>query len=201
MGSPLFMMEVSLGQYFQAGGLVVWNKVPILKGVGYASMVMIGLSNTYYIVIIAWTLYYLFSSLWSPLPWSHCDNAWNTAACFEPDSSTSPNASFVPPASEYWNRYVLSITDDLAQPGGIQLHLLVTLFIAWILVYFVIYRGLHQSGKIIWFTATFPYVILAILFGYGISLSGSKDGILYYVTPKWDRLLDSKVRRQEGSWF
>lgn len=69
-------MEVSLGQYFQSGGVSIWNRIPIMKGVGFASMIMIGLCNTYYIVIIAWTLFYMFSSFKSPLPWTlHMDEA------------------------------------------------------------------------------------------------------------------------------
>ncbi len=81
--------------------------------------------------------------------------------------------------------------------GEIQWHLFATLIAAWILVYLVIYRGIHQSGKIIWFTAIFPYVILVILFGYGISLSGAKEGILFYLTPKWHMLKEAKVKARK----
>jgi len=91
------------------------------------------------------------------------------------------------------SRHVLAISEDLAHPGGVQLHLLVTLIIGWLLVYFVIYRGIHQSGKIIWFTATFPYVILFILLGYGCSLSGAGNGLYYYLVPDFGKLADAKV--------
>jgi len=102
MGIPLFLMEVSLGQFFKSGGVAVWNRIPILKGVGYASMVMIGLCNTYYIVIIAWTLYYLYNSFWSPLPWANCDGHWTTDKCHVPDAGHNETTGFVPPASEFW---------------------------------------------------------------------------------------------------
>jgi solute carrier family 6 GABA transporter-like protein 1 len=71
-GIPLFVLEVSLGQYLNTGGIGVWNLVPLFKGIGYASMVMIGLCNIYYIVLIAWTLFYFVASFDQPLPWSHC---------------------------------------------------------------------------------------------------------------------------------
>ena len=35
----------------------------------------------YYNVIIAWTLYYFVRSFSWVLPWSHCENEWNTEAC------------------------------------------------------------------------------------------------------------------------
>jgi hypothetical protein len=37
--------------------------------------------TVYYQVIITWVLYYLGSSFQNPLPWTSCDNAWNTEFC------------------------------------------------------------------------------------------------------------------------
>ena len=65
--------------------------------------------------------------------------------------------------------------------GGIQWELLGCLGLAWLMVYLIVWKGLHQSGKvryifriiilyciylqIIWFTALSPYVVLAVLLG------------------------------------
>ena len=42
-------------------------------------------------------------------------------------------------------------------------------------------------------TATMPYVVLTILLIRGLMLPGSSDGILYYITPRADRLFDPQV--------
>ena len=76
-GIPLFLLEVSVGQYLGVGGMsVVGQLCPILKGVGYSAIVMVFLENVYYIIIVAWTMFYIFNtfySLGSGLPWSSCE--------------------------------------------------------------------------------------------------------------------------------
>lgn len=85
----------------------------LLPGVGYAAAVMSCWMNVYYIVILAWAVYYFFASIGtgtflrtkekrtlSPyfyklapvmfilkfidLPWRTCDNYWNTKYCVTP---------------------------------------------------------------------------------------------------------------------
>ncbi len=45
------------------------------------TVVMSFLLATYYNVIMAWALFYLFSSFTSSLPWETCDNQWNSPNC------------------------------------------------------------------------------------------------------------------------
>ncbi|XP_052668496.1 sodium-dependent proline transporter-like isoform X1 [Harpia harpyja] len=80
MGLPLFLMELSLGQYGAAGPITVWKCCPLLKGIGIAMLIVSSLVSFYYNVIIAWAFYYLGSSFQSPLPWS-CDAPRNVYLC------------------------------------------------------------------------------------------------------------------------
>ena len=59
-----------------------WHYFP---GLGYAMVIVNTLVALYYNVIIAWAIYYFFASMTSQLPWTHCDNGWNTDHCFTSD--------------------------------------------------------------------------------------------------------------------
>ena len=45
----------------------------------------------------------------------------------------------------------------------------------------------------VYFTATFPYLVLCVLLVRGMTLPGSLDGVMFYLTPDWSRLLKAKV--------
>lgn len=47
--------------------------------------------------------------------------------------------------------------------------------------------------QVVYFTATFPYVVLVILLIRGVTLPGAGDGIWYFITPKWEKLTDATV--------
>lgn len=45
-----------------------------------------------------------------------------------------------------------------------------------------------------YFTATFPYVVLFVLFIRGVTLPNASEGIVYYLKPNWARLKEPKVQ-------
>ena len=75
-GVPLFLLEVSIGQYLGVGGMNVIGQIcPIFKGVGYSAIMMVFLENVYYIIIVAWTMFYIaniFYNIGDELPWASC---------------------------------------------------------------------------------------------------------------------------------
>ncbi|CAH1405301.1 unnamed protein product [Nezara viridula] len=202
-GIPLFFQEVAIGQYLGLGGSTfVGQLCPILQGVGYATMTMVFFLDLYYCIIIAWTLFYLINSFtyFPELPWSKCGNPWNTESCYEKQWNVSQvvnitNLTNTSPVEEFWERRMLGMTSGILEIGGIRWELLFCLIIGWVVVYLVICKGIHQSGKVLWFTALFPYVILIILACKAVTLPGAGTGLLYYVTPRWSELLGS------GPWI
>ena len=47
--------------------------------------------------------------------------------------------------------------------------------------------------QVTWFTALFPYVLMFVLLIRGLTLPGSKDGIVYYLYPDFSKLTHSTV--------
>ena len=50
--------------------------------------------------------------------------------------------------------------------------------------------------QVTWFTSLFPYVLMFILLIRGLTLPGSKDGIVYYLYPDFTKLTHSTVTIQ-----
>ena len=106
-GIPMFFLEVALGQSMSIGGLGVWKICPIFKGVGYAAAIMAFWLNTFYIVVLAWAIFYLWHSFSYELPWATCGNWWNTDRCTSSYNLTrlthnSNLSNSVSSASEFW---------------------------------------------------------------------------------------------------
>lgn len=213
-GIPLFFLEVSVGQYTSEGGITAWTLLaPITTGIGWGSIVLTTVINTYYIVVLGWSLYYLCASMTSPEVlnkiWNTCGNEWNnqtTCKTFEEVVSQNLTKSaltattvaganssqavieknFMTPIEEYWENRVLQISDNMTFDTltDINWPLYITVIAAWIVCYFCVWKGLGWTSKVVMFTATFPVIMLLILLVRGITLEGAMKGIRFYMIPK-----------------
>ena len=50
-----------------------------------------------------------------------------------------------------------------------------------------------------YFTATFPYVVIVLLIARGVTLPGSDIGIEYYMKPQWELLKDPTVSHNRST--
>merc|ERR550539_119278 len=70
-----------------------------------------------------------------------------------------------------------------------------TLCIAFVylLLYLSLFKSVKSSGKVVWLTATMPYVVLTILLVRGLMLDGAVEGISFYLSVNWDFLSQHQV--------
>uniref|UniRef100_A0AAR2IS13 Transporter n=1 Tax=Pygocentrus nattereri TaxID=42514 RepID=A0AAR2IS13_PYGNA len=206
-GLPVFFLEVALGQFTSEGGITCWEKLcPIFTGIGYASIVIVSLLNIYYIVILAWGLYYLLQCFQRELPWARCRHSWNTQNCVEDTIRKnktlwlSANATnFTSPVTEFWERNVLSLSSGIDEVGELKWDLALCLLAVWVICFFCIWKGVKSTGKVVYFTATFPFLMLIVLLVRGVTLPGAAEGIKFYLYPDLSRLQDPEVWIDAGT--
>ncbi|XP_039543765.1 sodium- and chloride-dependent GABA transporter 2-like isoform X4 [Pimephales promelas] len=201
-GVPLFLLETALGQFTSLGGVGAWRKVcPLFAGLGYASQVMILHSCVYYIIILAWAFFYLCNSFQTRLPWAHCNNTWNTDSCvgFEQHNASDVSENATSPVIEFWEREVLDLSASVDHLGSLNPRLAACLMLVWVVCYFCVWKGVKSTGKVVYVTATFPYVMLLVLLVRGVTLPGAVDGIIYYLKPNHTRLTDPQVWMDAGT--
>lgn len=76
IGVPIMYLELSVGQFTSRGPVLSWVMVPLFKGVGISMNLINNYVNIYYIMIIAYSLYYLVLSFNTTLPWEKCNPKW-----------------------------------------------------------------------------------------------------------------------------
>ncbi|XP_017549410.1 sodium- and chloride-dependent GABA transporter 2-like isoform X2 [Pygocentrus nattereri] len=204
-GIPTFVLETALGQYTSEGGITCWRKIsPLFEGLGYGTQVIVSLLNCYYIIVLAWAIFYLYYSFSWDLPWSSCCNSWNLDTCMEfqrknDSANFTLTANATSPVIEFWERRVLRLSPGIDQMGSVNWDLALCLLIAWIMCYFCIWKGVKSTGKVVYFTATFPYLMLLVLLIRGLTLPGAVRGIQFYLYPDVGRLADPQVWMDAGT--
>uniref|UniRef100_A0A8C7CE26 Transporter n=1 Tax=Neovison vison TaxID=452646 RepID=A0A8C7CE26_NEOVI len=170
-GIPVFYIELAIGQCLRRGSIGVWTAVsPYLGGVGLGCLTVSFLVSLYYNTVLSWVLWYLLNSFQDPLPWSSCPLDINRTGAFEAECQASSTVSY------FWYRQTLNITADISDNGSIQWRLLACLAASWAVVYLCVIRGIETTGKAIYFTALFPYLVLTIFLIRGLTLPGSASG-------------------------
>ncbi|CAK1578313.1 unnamed protein product [Parnassius mnemosyne] len=162
-----------------------------------------------------------FASIFYQLPWQNCNAEWSTEFCYsyeEADECEAINGTYYlrqcvnqsyaalhnithlakvvlrkPPAEEYFTNQVLGLSSGIEETGQIRLGMALCLFAAWLIVFLCLFKGVQSSGKVVYFTALFPYVVLVILFFRGVTLPGASTGILFYLTPDFSQLANAQV--------
>uniref|UniRef100_A0A3P8YK72 Transporter n=1 Tax=Esox lucius TaxID=8010 RepID=A0A3P8YK72_ESOLU len=196
IGIPLFFLELAVGQRIRRGSIGVWNYVyPQLGGIGVSSLMVCGFVGLYYNVIIGWSIFYFFQSFQYPLPWAECPIRVvnGSQAITEPECEKSSATTY------FWYRQTLNITSTIEDSGGLNWKMTLSLFAAWLIVCLAVIRGIQSSGKVMYFSSLFPYVVLICFLVRGLMLKGSVDGIAHMFTPKLEKMLEPQVWREAAT--
>uniref|UniRef100_A0A1I8ITP6 Transporter n=1 Tax=Macrostomum lignano TaxID=282301 RepID=A0A1I8ITP6_9PLAT len=150
-------------------------------------IIISGLVCIYYNIILTWVIYYLVLSFAARVPWDSCDNDFNTCNCTETrieehlrnlteqlmpnftwpanprcNSSTPLHVNYSQTSSnEFWRYSVLKQSDGIDNLGSIHWGLLLSLIGAWLLIFACLCKGVKSVGKVVYVTATSPYLFLA----------------------------------------
>ena len=165
----LLVWEIALGQKSRMGASEsFWDISKNFKWLGWAMLIFVFFILTYYVVVIWWGMDYLFYSLKSmfggwALPW-----AGNGSGFFFED--------------------ILGITDGVWTPGKISMVVAIGTVVSLLLTYAFTWKWAKSVGKVIWFTATIPFVTLIILAIRAITLPWASDGLWYLVASPTSQL-------------
>uniref|UniRef100_UPI00398F2DF2 sodium- and chloride-dependent neutral and basic amino acid transporter B(0+)-like n=1 Tax=Pristiophorus japonicus TaxID=55135 RepID=UPI00398F2DF2 len=223
---PMVFLESSFGQFASLGPVAVWKAVPMLQGVGITMVMLSTIVDITYNCIIGYSLFYLFASFQSPLPWADCFSWWGpdetcsrtskdplcnltlddgyfeivNTTWLQANNETCTNGSeiYVPhqgPSEQYWDKVALRRTRSFDETGEIVWYTALCLLLAWLIVGAALSKGIKSAGKVVYFTATFPYVVLTILLIRGVTLEGAYKGIEFYIGSQSDfsKLADAEV--------
>uniref|UniRef100_A0A8C3VF18 Transporter n=1 Tax=Catagonus wagneri TaxID=51154 RepID=A0A8C3VF18_9CETA len=186
-GIPLFHVELAIGQRLRRGSVGVWRAIsPYLGGVGLVCFTVSLLVSLYYNTVLAWVLWYLLNSFQHPLPWSTCPLDPNRTGLVPECRDTST-------VTYFWYRETLNITADISDSGTVQWRLLLCLAASWAVVYLCIIRGIETTGKAVYFTALFPYLVLSVFLVRALTLPGATEGLLRLFTPDMQALWNPRV--------
>nr|XP_054754526.1 sodium- and chloride-dependent glycine transporter 1-like [Lytechinus pictus] len=164
-GMPLMFLELAFGQYGGEGPITIWKACPLFAG----------------------------ESMQCEISW-HTEDQWWVKCLTSDRREWRAFVAALHARRHNGHNYVLGVDGhNLDDMGAMKWELVVCLLFSWIVIFCCICKSVKSSGKVVYFTATFPYVILTILLIRGVTLPGAEIGINYYLSPRWEKLKETQV--------
>jgi NSS family neurotransmitter:Na+ symporter len=170
-GIPLMIIEYGLGIRTQGSAFVAMGKIrKPLRFIGWFAILCSLFINIYYCMVLGWSWNFLFDL-----------------------SDLSRWGSDLAASKDHFFSGILHLSGGPWQFERLHWQLLVGLFVTWLVIWFIIKKGLSYIGKVLLFTVPFPVILVLILLVRGLTLEGSAVGLNYYLAPDWERLKDANV--------
>lgn len=201
-GLPMLFFEVSVSQFAGKGPLSMWDLAPFFRGIGYTLLAINLMNNVYYNILRAWILEYFVNTFRSELPWKGCHHEWNQPGCIyiheenvnlTQTRNDTGNWTRMTDAEQFWQFKVLQLSPGLGQFNGILWNLVLYVFLWRLLVALCMVKSIKSIEKVMFLTVFVPIGLMLVIWVRSMTLPGSVTGMLYYITPTFDRITDPKV--------
>ncbi|MBK4732532.1 sodium-dependent transporter [Oxynema sp. CENA135] len=167
VGIPLLIVEFAIGQKMQQGAIGTYTRLhPRFSGLGILALISAFIITSYYAVVMAWSLLYLFASV--RVEWSAN-------------------------SQDYFFNRILELSASVNDLGGIDGSIFGALLVIWIAIYFSVWKGTKSVGKVVRYSVPLPVILLLLLFLRAITLPGFLAGWEMYLKPNWTALLNPEV--------
>ena len=171
---PMMMMEITIGQTERKEFVHLLSEKSGWIGRFFAWMMVLVIITLlgYYTPVAAWGLDYLFHSL--TLSWANG-------------------------AEPFFYENILHITDNPSVFGGFSTPVVWGLVVAYLMVFFSIFQGITSITRVIKWTVSLPFFLLAILFVNSVFLEGSSAGFAYLLIPDWSKMATITIWKDAAS--
>ncbi|XP_052801914.1 sodium- and chloride-dependent glycine transporter 2-like isoform X2 [Mya arenaria] len=219
-GVPLYFLEYTISKFSGRGPYQVWDFCPLLRGVG------ITVSFAYFLYIVGtsifrcWLYEFAYYSFYNPIPFTSCNNPWNTNTCrnestiklysgssmvnmnmstvsvmyVENDVSTSKiEIPIMSAAEEFWQFQALKLSTGIDDYSHIIWKYVLVMFVFRIIVSLTVVKSIKTIEKVMYVTLSFPILFSIALFIRSMLLPGSSDGVYYYFYPNFAKLLNPRI--------
>ncbi|XP_046364570.2 sodium-dependent noradrenaline transporter-like [Haliotis rufescens] len=188
LGVPIMYLDLCLGQFCSRGPAHIWNLCPLFRGIGVGMMVSSAMYYPVYNLFSSWSLYYVVQSFYPVLPWSNCNNAWNTPAC------SNNTYKHIGPSTEYFYKRVLQVSESsgFEDMGGLQWELVGCCAGVSVLVFAALFWGMKVLGKVFCITMLLMCAMTLVLFIGTMTLPGSQNGLAFLFAPNFGADLKKK---------
>jgi len=181
VGVPLLIAEFSLGHLTQRATPEAFGRANRRSAfVGWWQIILSFVIITYYAVILAWCLSFLYYSIEGivkgGLPWA------------------GQGLEGVQKAKDFFRKDYLQFNEGFSL-GRLRAPIVLSLVVTWAAMYLCIFRGIRLVGKVVMWTVPLPWLMLLILTIRGLTLDGAVRGLEYYLEPNWTRLADPTTWR------
>ena len=179
---PTATLELLIGQTYRQGPVQVFRRVlpwaPFrFAGVGLASIVTTSLIAMYYVALLGYSCVYLVHSFYG---------------FFGENGSWAGEGPWKGNPGDFYEE-ILHLTPMIGDLGGVNWAVLLGVTCCMVFVFFSVFGGIQGSSKVAIVTVGLPYLMILILLIRGLTLEGAWDGVRWYLSPDFSKLLEVRV--------